>query len=86
MAFPCTKCGACCRHLRLFGPAYAWLTDDESGMCRYFNPKTNLCSVYALRPLICNLEIGHAIYFRHMSWEDFVAKNLAACELLKQLS
>lgn len=83
--FPCDKCGACCRHLRLFGPVYAWLVDDGSGMCRYFDPESNLCSIYPIRPAICNLEIGHALYFSTLTWDDFVDRNLEACAKLKKL-
>lgn len=86
MNFPCDKCGACCRHLKLFGEAYAWLVDVYTGMCRYFDAESNLCVIYPIRPVICNLALGHALLFADMPWAEFVEKNMQACKLLKNMS
>lgn len=86
MTFTCDKCGACCRHLKLFGAAYAWLVDDGTGACRYFDAATNLCTIYPVRPLICNMEVGYHLFFSHIPPEDFIRQNQAACRLLKKLS
>lgn len=85
LAFPCSKCGACCRHLKLFGKAYAWLLDGDTGMCRYFDPQKNLCSIYPIRPVICNMDIGYRLFFSHMPQEEFIAKNREACHKLQAL-
>lgn len=84
-AFPCDKCGSCCENLQLFGKPYAWLLDESTGMCRYFNSESRLCAIYPVRPLICNMEVGYHIFFSHMSWREFVEKNMAACEALRKL-
>jgi len=61
--------------------------DGQSGMCRYFDPATNLCTIYPVRPTICNIEKGYALYFKQdISWEDFVTKNLEGCKFLQGLS
>ncbi len=83
-AFACNKCGTCCRHLRLFGKSYTWLLDGDTDMCRYFDPDSNLCTIYPIRPLICNIEIGYHVYFPHISYEDFITMNKDACIQLKK--
>lgn len=83
--FPCDKCGACCRHLELFGKAYEWLLDDGTGVCRYFDAVTNLCAIYPVRPLMCNIEAGYHLYFSHIPHEEFIARNRMACRILKNL-
>lgn len=83
--FPCDQCGACCRHLRLFGKAYEWLVDDGTGACRYFDAATNLCSIYPVRPLICNMKAGYHLFFSHIPRAEFVAQNQRACQLMKNL-
>lgn len=51
MSFPCTACGACCRRLPVVSPMA--LAD---GSCRHLDPGTNLCTVYAQRPLACRVD------------------------------
>lgn len=84
--FPCDKCGACCRHLTLFGKAYEWLVDGSTGMCRYFDAATNFCTIYPIRPPICNIEVGYYLYFSHISHDEFISQNQMACKILKNLS
>ena len=86
LTFTCDKCGACCRHLRLFGKPYEWLVEDSTGACRYFDPATNLCTIYPIRPLICNVEIGYHLFFSHIAPADFIRQNQRACGLLKKVS
>ncbi|WP_371877427.1 YkgJ family cysteine cluster protein [Desulfomicrobium sp. ZS1] len=85
MTFDCDKCGACCRHLKLFGDAYAWLVDGGTGMCRYFDPNTNLCTIYPIRPLMCNIDLGYGLFFSHIPYAEFIEKNRQACGVLKKL-
>ena len=51
MNFPCNACGACCRHVN----GIATL-DRGDGVCTYFDEKTNLCTTYESRPLVCNVD------------------------------
>ena len=82
--FSCDRCGACCRQLFLFGPAYNWL-DDGTGRCRYFDMSTHLCTVYPVRPLICRVEEGYPLLFSHISWDDYIEQSMYACKLIKKL-
>lgn len=86
ISIDCDKCGACCRHLKLFGEMYAWLVDGGTGMCRYFDPHTNLCTIYPIRPLICNIDEGYRLFFSHIPYEEFIEKNRHACIMLKNFS
>lgn len=55
MNFNCDKCGLCCRSLKKFGELYADL-DDGSGVCKFFDKTSNLCTIYDMRPLKCRVE------------------------------
>lgn len=67
--FPCTSCSLCCRNVeRIRTESLNWPKDsvlyvaaasfpyswDDSGCCDML--KDNLCSVYASRPLLCNVK------------------------------
>lgn len=51
MNFPCTSCGACCRHL----PPHSAL-NAGNGVCVHLDASTQRCGVYAQRPLICRVD------------------------------
>ncbi|OWQ89613.1 hypothetical protein CDN98_03565 [Roseateles terrae] len=51
MNFPCTSCGACCRHL----PSHSVLNTGD-GTCMHLDAATQRCAVYAERPLICRID------------------------------
>lgn len=75
-AFPCLRCGLCCRNLKA-APEGRDL-DRGDGVCRYLEDE--LCSIYEDRPLICNVEaLYQARYATAMSWPSFVEMNLRVC-------
>ncbi|QEY24613.1 YkgJ family cysteine cluster protein [Neisseria animalis] len=79
--FPCTACGKCCR---LVGnnEQTAFL-DRGDGVCRHFDEATNLCGIYADRPLVCRVEDYYRTYFSEQTtWEDFVRINVEICRKL----
>lgn len=82
--FECDRCGACCRHLNLFGSAYVWL-DRGDGVCRNFDLETNLCKIYENRPLICNIKEGYKRFFSSISYDQYIAMTLEGCAKLKQI-
>lgn len=57
-AFPCSKCGACCRRASQL-PGFP-LPTDENGACVYLTAE-NECEIYPVRPDVCNIE---AIYWQ----------------------
>lgn len=86
MSFPCTGCGACCRHIdkakdliktnpELNFP-YTW---DETGKCEMLGDD-NMCKVYDSRPLICNVDKLMAFY--KLNKKDFYAINIKGCHKL----
>jgi Fe-S-cluster containining protein len=86
MSFPCTSCGACCRHIdrakelinanpELNFP-YTW---DETGKCEMLG-EDNRCKVYDNRPLLCNID--EFMKFYEISKKKFYKLNINACHLL----
>jgi hypothetical protein len=73
-AFPCVRCGNCCRSIAHIFPEY----DTGNGTCRYL--RGNLCSIYERRPDICNLETVSKL----VRDPDFVRHTLGACIVLCQ--
>lgn len=69
--------------LRLFGAAYAFL-DAGKGVCRYFNTQHRVCTVYALRPLICRVDEGYWTFFSHVPQEEYVLKTKEVCRRLRE--
>ncbi len=81
--FCCDKCGLCCKKVG-DSPIYTWL-DRGDGICRYFDTASNLCAIYANRPILCNIDHSYEHFFQSkMPRETFYAINQAACEVLKQ--
>lgn len=87
--FPCTSCGACCRHVReavgsdvrfldkgsAYYFPYGW---DEDGVCEKLGG--NLCTIYETRPVLCSID-----KFGDMEGIDrgeFHKINIAACNAL----
>lgn len=80
--FYCNMCGECCRHLNL-SSIYADL-DRGDGVCKYL--VGNLCSIYEVRPLICNVDEGyHAFFAESMSKDEYYKLTYEACDKLKHI-
>lgn len=82
-AFPCTRCGACCRNLGK-SPLFTRL-DRGDGICRHLNTNTNLCRIYEKRPKICRVTDMFDAFAEQLTWTDYVALNLQACHELRAL-
>lgn len=83
MSFPCTACGACCRHVdqsRLTD----WL-DRGDGACRHLDDAAGLCRIYAERPLVCRIDEAQALLAPDMARDDYLAANARACNALQVL-
>ena len=80
-AFPCTRCGACCRKLAK-STLYAQL-DRGDGVCRHLDLNANLCRIYETRPTICRVSDMFSAFSNHLSWPEYVALNLQACDELR---
>ena len=80
--FICSKCGACCQQLELFGPMYDHL-DKGNGVCIYFDQSTKLCTIYEHRPLICRVEEGYNVYFSNISYCEYIKNTENACKKLQ---
>ena len=81
--FHCSMCGACCRNLHRFGNLYADL-DQGNGVCRYYDQKSKLCSIYAIRPIKCRIVESYSQYASHFTWEEYFEMTQQGCKLLKQ--
>lgn len=81
MAWVCTKCGECCRHVGEVKGMEEFARPD--GAC-VFLTDDNLCSIYDNRPLICNVSKVYETFFKDsMSENDFYKITQDACDKLK---
>lgn len=81
--FPCTLCGACCRHIS--GIAELAEFDRGNGICKHLDESSNTCKIYANRPRICRVDAIYAAKFADSyTREAFYALNLKACQILQQ--
>jgi len=79
MAFPCTKCGACCLKVRHVKPLLdlGWVGDD--GVCSQYDRQKRLCQIYDERPMVCRIDEGRPVIFNREMWLE---ANLKACDVL----
>jgi uncharacterized protein len=82
--FPCTQCGACCRHVDLSEETR--FLDRGDGACRHYDAANKSCLIYAERPLVCRVDQYYDTHYaRFYRWKDFEAMNLAACARLRAM-
>lgn len=81
--FPCNACGKCCRHINLSSET-AFL-DRGDGICRHFDEKSNQCTIYTQRPLVCRVEDYYHTYLsKRYSWNEFIRINVDICRQLQE--
>lgn len=81
--FPCTQCGKCCKNISLSKETI--FLDRGDGICKYFNTKDYLCSIYEKRPEICRINNQYQNHYKKIySWSDFVEINLQVCNALPE--
>lgn len=79
--FSCTKCGACCKKIGLIVPE---LAKDDTGVCKYLDPDTNLCLIYENRPLICNIDKAYDEFFKDkITRDEWYKLNYDSCKKLQ---
>lgn len=79
--FPCTQCGLCCQNVNLADETH--FLDRGDGTCRHYNENSKLCTIYATRPEICQVERQYILrYADSYSWDEFVALNVQVCQVL----
>lgn len=84
-SFPCYACGQCCRYVDK-STQTAYLSRGD-GVCRHLDEQSNLCMIYEHRPLVCQVEKYYQVYLKeHLSWQDFVERNVQICQKLQQAS
>ena len=59
--------------------------DRGDGVCKYFVDTTRLCSIYKLRPILCNVDKAYENFYKNsMSQRDFYEINYESCRMLKE--
>ena len=82
--FPCEACGACCRNIRHAN--FAHELDRGDGICKNLDETTNLCKIYANRPIFCNVDAYYEKFLsKTMRRQDFYALNKKICDALKKI-
>jgi Fe-S-cluster containining protein len=75
-AFPCIKCGLCCKKIDFVSQLCHFNNGD--GIC--INLSGNLCKIYDRRPIVCNVdEVYNAEYATIFSKMEFYKRNLEIC-------
>ena len=83
VAFHCDGCGLCCRNIKHIEPLKEY--DKGNGICKFLDEATNRCLIYAMRPDICNVEVGYEKYFADVyTEEEYLRLNYEACKLMKR--
>ena len=78
-AFPCDKCGLCCRRVNRSELA------DKDGVCKYLDETSSLCSIYERRPIFCRVDEYYERFYKDaMSLEEFYRLNLSYCREIKK--
>jgi len=81
MDFPCSGCGACCLNVKHIPDLAPWA--DESGRCSKLGSDDKTCTIYADRPLVCDIGgIGKHLRLTREAWYFL---NRRGCEYLHQL-
>ena len=80
--FMCDKCGLCCQNLA-GNPLYEDLHDGD-GICRYYDTKTHLCSIYDNRPIKCNIKKAYFEFGFDIPYSEYLSLNYQACNALKR--
>jgi len=79
--FICTKCGFCCRNIGKIPELSKFHVGD--GVCVYLSDE-NLCSIYATRPDICNVEKMYELRYKTvMTKTEYERKNMEGCSVLR---
>ena len=82
--FSCDKCGTCCRNIS--GAFWAQEMILPSGVCKFLDEETNLCKIYATRPIFCNVDAFYEQFLNEkISREDFYEQNKISCLELRKL-
>lgn len=82
MEFVCDKCGICCQSLK--GAELYKDLDDGTGVCRYFDKTTKLCTIYDHRPEKCNVKDMYKYAADRYSYDEYVQLNIKSCEELRR--
>lgn len=81
--FKCSKCGCCCRSIKYYEPAEH--LDRGDGVCKYYDEKTKLCTIYDFRPDICKVDKMYRLFKDKMTWNEYIDFNYDSCEKLREL-
>lgn len=82
--YECIKCGLCCRNLEK-NNIYEDLHSGD-GVCKYLNTKTNLCTIYEKRPILCNVDLSYEKYFsKEYTLKEYYKLNYKGCRNLWEM-
>lgn len=68
MKYACSSCGSCCKRVGdnidvLKGMGFPYSVKLDGKTCEKFDEETRLCTIYATRPDLCNVETMY--YMKH---------------------
>ena len=80
--FPCERCGTCCRSI----PKIFFLESMllPNGICKFLDEQTNLCKIYSMRPIFCNVDAYYEKYLKQtITREQFYSQNKESCRKIR---
>ena len=80
-AYPCEKCGDCCRHVDLIKEMKSF--DRGDGVCKHLTAD-NLCEIYSERPNLCNGEYLYENFYSDMTIEEFHQMTSELCKEVRR--
>ena len=81
--FFCDKCGLCCKQV---GKSHIYKELDRGdGVCKYFDDKSKLCTIYENRPIFCRVDEMYELCFKkNMTKEEYYNLNYKSCSKFKE--
>lgn len=58
--------------------------DDGTGVCRYFDHSSKLCTIYDNRPQKCRIKESYVYFQSLMSYDDYIRINIEGCKKIKE--
>ena len=81
--FPCTRCGLCCRNLKL-NPDLQFL-DGGDGTCRFLDEGANECKIFQDRPVCCRVDEMYEKFFSgELLLDEYLRMNVDVCLSLQE--
>lgn len=81
--FYCNKCGVCCKNVGI--TERSEFLDRGDHVCKYYDEKTKLCTIYDFRPDICRTDKEYKNFKNNYTWDEYLELCYIGCERLRAI-